>query len=261
MKYDIYHHGIQGMKWGIRRYQNKDGTLTNAGKKRYDSELAKVKYEQKVLANRKRTAAKLSKLDAEKQKLADMKDVKKVSVDNTPTKKSFKDMSDDELRQEVNRLSLERQAYDLQRQLATLNPKQLSAGEKFTKNILGSVVAPALKDAGRSVATDYLKKVGKEKLGLSDKSELDKLRDESAKLSYKKRITEVNDFYNARKANSASASKDSKSETGPVTGEGNSSFKPKDGPVYDADYTYVKNSSYTKAGEQYISNMLEDKKK
>lgn len=30
----IYHHGIKGMKWGIRRYQNKDGSLTPAGKKR-----------------------------------------------------------------------------------------------------------------------------------------------------------------------------------------------------------------------------------
>ena len=31
---ELYHHGILGQKWGIRRYQNKDGTLTSAGKKR-----------------------------------------------------------------------------------------------------------------------------------------------------------------------------------------------------------------------------------
>ena len=31
---ELYHHGIRGMKWGVRRYQNKDGTLTAAGKKR-----------------------------------------------------------------------------------------------------------------------------------------------------------------------------------------------------------------------------------
>lgn len=32
----LMHHGILGQKWGIRRYQNADGTLTEAGKKRYD---------------------------------------------------------------------------------------------------------------------------------------------------------------------------------------------------------------------------------
>lgn len=30
----IYHHGIKGMKWGVRRFQNKDGSLTEQGKKR-----------------------------------------------------------------------------------------------------------------------------------------------------------------------------------------------------------------------------------
>lgn len=34
---ELYHHGIKGMKWGIRRYQNEDGSLTNAGKRRYTS--------------------------------------------------------------------------------------------------------------------------------------------------------------------------------------------------------------------------------
>lgn len=32
---ELAHHGILGMKWGVRRYQNEDGTLTEAGKKRY----------------------------------------------------------------------------------------------------------------------------------------------------------------------------------------------------------------------------------
>lgn len=32
----LSHHGIRGQKWGVRRYQNEDGSLTSAGKKRYD---------------------------------------------------------------------------------------------------------------------------------------------------------------------------------------------------------------------------------
>ena len=32
---ELYHHGIKGQKWGYRRYQNEDGTLTEAGKERY----------------------------------------------------------------------------------------------------------------------------------------------------------------------------------------------------------------------------------
>ena len=42
---DLYHHGVLGQKWGVRRYQNKDGTLTSKGKKHYsesgDSETPK----------------------------------------------------------------------------------------------------------------------------------------------------------------------------------------------------------------------------
>ena len=55
MNNELYHFGIKGMKWGVRRYQNKDGSLTKAGKKRYsyatnkeiDSEFfnAQQKYE------------------------------------------------------------------------------------------------------------------------------------------------------------------------------------------------------------------------
>ena len=71
----LIHYGILGMKWGVRRYQNKDGSLTSAGKKRYSNN----------------------------------DNIKEAPQKNTeePKKKSVKDMSDEELRREINRMQLE----------------------------------------------------------------------------------------------------------------------------------------------------------
>ena len=45
----LQHHGVKGMKWGVRRYQNADGTLTAAGKKKYgDTEYGRAKVAYKV---------------------------------------------------------------------------------------------------------------------------------------------------------------------------------------------------------------------
>lgn len=40
MENELYHYGVKGMKWGVRRYRNEDGSLTAAGKKR-ESKTAK----------------------------------------------------------------------------------------------------------------------------------------------------------------------------------------------------------------------------
>lgn len=66
--HDVYleHHGIKGQKWGIRRYQNPDGTLTEEGKKRYLKEaLQQASGENERFANDFRTG-KLTRKDMER---------------------------------------------------------------------------------------------------------------------------------------------------------------------------------------------------
>lgn len=60
---ELYHHGVKGMKWGVRRYQNKDGSLTDAGKKHLNTYKGKEinRAERKWDKAIKRTSKKASK--------------------------------------------------------------------------------------------------------------------------------------------------------------------------------------------------------
>ena len=51
----LYHHGILGQKWGVRRFQNKDGSLTAAGKERHKDE----EWDDKVKTDKRKTALKV----------------------------------------------------------------------------------------------------------------------------------------------------------------------------------------------------------
>lgn len=73
---ELVHWGVRGMKWGVRRYQNADGSLTPAGQKRYNKEVeklkketAKVKAAEDLMATRKKNQEKIDKLETAKQEL------------------------------------------------------------------------------------------------------------------------------------------------------------------------------------------------
>ena len=178
---ELSHHGIKGMKWGIRRYQYKDGSLTPAGRKK----VAKMKDEYTQLTGKKLIRKPTSKNSKSSDQNGE-KDVKK---------KSIKEMTDVELRDKINRLQMEKQAMSLQSETGT-------KGERFISTVGKQVVKPAAIDAGKRVLTDWLVKKGSEMIGLktSDtKDALAELRKEVDTLELNKRKAVAEDYFNKRK--------------------------------------------------------------
>lgn len=163
MENELMHWGIKGMKWGVRRYQNRDGSLTPAGRKRYDKEMAKLKEEEKIAKNKLRTQAKLNKLEEKRKEVEALKSGKPLpkTAQNTSSS-SLKDMSDDELRRVVNRMLLEQQ-YNKMR------PEQVSAGKKFVDKVMKDVVAPTAVEVGKQVLKDSMTKAIKNASADADK--------------------------------------------------------------------------------------------
>ena len=162
---ELVHWGTKGMKWGVRRYQNKDGSLTPAGKSRYDRDVrennAKKKDNRIVIdgPDAKRWAKEdlnRSKkvVDASADAVKELKSMESNSRRTSKQKLDLSKMSDQQLRERINRENLERQYNDM------FAPQKVSRGRDYavkTLEVAGSVLAIGSSALGIALAIKELK--------------------------------------------------------------------------------------------------------
>lgn len=130
MDNELTHHGIKGQKWGERRWQNKDGSLTPEGKIRYGAVAAGVAGAGLAVAKRA--------IQFKRQK--NSRSDKETELNNTSAQK----MTDAELRERINRIKLENEYAQL---LSPKNEKTTNKGKTWVRETLekaGSTIATQL---------------------------------------------------------------------------------------------------------------------
>ena len=135
----LAHHGILGMKWGVRRYQTQDGTLTATGK---------IRYGRKMTAQRKaaaRKAAQTKKRNAEEK----AKEAAKREADERAGRpRDVSTMSDQEIRDFLNRKDLSKFGDTLANKLVEGTAKRVAT------KILDATLGPEKEDKSKKKDND-----------------------------------------------------------------------------------------------------------
>lgn len=163
---ELAHYGVLGMKWGRRRYQNKDGTLTSAGQKRYERDQRENAGKKK--GNKVGTAdpnrwvredlERSKKLSDASKSLTDsagkLNDQLSKNSSRNAKRMDLSSMSDKEMRDRINREYLERQYNDM------FSPQQKSKGREYASDVLataGTVLGVTSSALGIALAIKELK--------------------------------------------------------------------------------------------------------
>lgn len=145
MENDILTHwGVKGMKWGVRRYQNSDGSLTPAGKKRYSDGMNFVERA-KAKKKAKQRAENLKKARAVKAE-------RKAQI--SKDKMSPKQMTDKEIQDRISRLELEKKYSALVKESRAL---QMPRGKKFIDKFLDSTTDRVADQVAADVVAQSIK--------------------------------------------------------------------------------------------------------
>lgn len=124
MEYELKHSGVKGMKWGVRRYQNKDGSLTPAGKKRYDRDVREnnaKKKDNRIQIDgpdpdrwvREDTSRAKGVVDSSRNMVRELKNVNDSAKPKGKKAMDLSNMTDKEMRDRINRAMLEKQYNDM----------------------------------------------------------------------------------------------------------------------------------------------------
>ena len=193
--YEIYHHGVKGQKWGVRRYQNKDGSLTARGKKRLGigdsiSGYLKKRHAESV---KKKAAAEKQKAEDEQRKKVEDVETKKAAVLKSRSAKALYENADlfttEELRTAKARLELEQS-------IGKLDMDRVTSGDKFASEFIKkSANFTNMVDSGSKMYNNVAKVYnalygnahGKSLSLISDKvvSAVDKMKDETERMKAK----------------------------------------------------------------------------